>query len=48
MKAEAVFVTGTDTGVGKTHVSALLVRAQRVLGRRAAPATSVPEPIPGE
>jgi dethiobiotin synthetase len=30
-----VFVTGTDTGIGKTRASALLVRAQRACGRRA-------------
>ena len=29
------FVTGTDTGVGKTYVSALLVRALRAAGHRA-------------
>lgn len=35
MTARGVFVTGTDTGVGKTRASALLVRAQRACGRRA-------------
>ena len=30
-----VFVTGTDTGVGKTHVSAALLRAARASGLRA-------------
>ena len=29
-----VFVTGTDTGIGKTHASAALLRAMRVAGRR--------------
>ena len=35
MTARGVFVTGTDTGIGKTRVSALLVRAHRACGRRA-------------
>lgn len=35
MTARGVFVAGTDTGIGKTRVSALLVRAQRACGRRA-------------
>lgn len=35
MSARGVFVTGTDTGVGKTRLSATLVRAQRACGRRA-------------
>ena len=35
MTARGVFVTGTDTGIGKTRVSTLLVRAQRACGRRA-------------
>ena len=35
MKAQGVFVTGTDTGIGKTHVSVRLLRAHRALGRRA-------------
>jgi dethiobiotin synthetase len=35
LNARGVFVTGTDTGIGKTHVSARLVRAQCTLGRRA-------------
>ena len=35
MSARGVFVTGTDTGIGKTRASALLVRAQRACGRRA-------------
>lgn len=29
-----VFVTGTDTGIGKTHASAVLLRAWRASGRR--------------
>ena len=33
-KLPAVFVTGTDTGVGKTHVSAALLRAARSSGLR--------------
>jgi dethiobiotin synthetase len=33
--ARGVFVAGTDTGIGKTHASALLLRAHRALGRRA-------------
>ena len=32
----AVFVTGTDTGVGKTYVACLLARALRARGRRVA------------
>ena len=35
MTARGVFVTGTDTGIGKTRASALLVRAQRACRRRA-------------
>ena len=35
MTARGVFVTGTDTGIGKTRVSALLVRAQRACRHRA-------------
>lgn len=35
MTARGVFVTGTDTGSGKTRASALLVRAHRACGRRA-------------
>ncbi|HEY6894091.1 MAG TPA: dethiobiotin synthase [Rhodanobacteraceae bacterium] len=35
MTARGVFVTGTDTGIGKTHASVALVRAHRALGRRA-------------
>jgi dethiobiotin synthetase len=35
LTARGVFVTGTDTGIGKTHASAALVRAQRACGRRA-------------
>ena len=33
-KLPTVFVTGTDTGVGKTHVSAALLRAARASGLR--------------
>lgn len=29
-----VFVTGTDTGIGKTHASAALLQAMRLAGRR--------------
>jgi dethiobiotin synthetase len=36
MSAPIVFVTGTDTGVGKTHVTAALLRAAGALGVRAA------------
>ncbi|MGA2616968.1 MAG: dethiobiotin synthase [Thermoguttaceae bacterium] len=32
--AAGLFVTGTDTGVGKTYVAALIVRALRAAGRR--------------
>jgi dethiobiotin synthetase len=35
LTAEGIFVTGTDTGIGKTRVSATLVSAQRACGRRA-------------
>lgn len=35
MSAVALFVTGTDTGIGKTHVSARLLRALVAQGRRA-------------
>ncbi|MBI4754928.1 MAG: dethiobiotin synthase [Betaproteobacteria bacterium] len=35
MSGAAFFVTGTDTGVGKTMVSVLLLRALRARGRRA-------------
>lgn len=35
MNARAVFVTGTDTGIGKTYASVRLLRAHRALGRRA-------------
>ena len=35
MSARAVFVTGTDTGVGKTHASVALLHAFRASGRRA-------------
>lgn len=35
MKARSVFVTGTDTGIGKTYASVRLLRAHRALGRRA-------------
>lgn len=36
MTATALFVTGTDTGVGKTRISVALLRAARELGIRAA------------
>lgn len=35
MTPRGVFVTGTDTGIGKTYASVALVRAQRACGRRA-------------
>ncbi|HET7924443.1 MAG TPA: dethiobiotin synthase [Rhodanobacteraceae bacterium] len=35
MTALGVFVTGTDTGIGKTRASVALVRAERACGRRA-------------
>lgn len=35
MNPQGVFVTGTDTGIGKTHASAMLLRAHRAHGRRA-------------
>jgi dethiobiotin synthetase len=35
MSARGVFVTGTDTGIGKTHASVALLRAHRAHGRRA-------------
>jgi len=35
LNAQGVFVTGTDTGIGKTHSSVRLLRAHRALGRRA-------------
>jgi dethiobiotin synthetase len=35
LNATGVFVTGTDTGIGKTRVSTALVRAHRACGRRA-------------
>lgn len=35
MSARGVFVAGTDTGIGKTRIAALLVRAQRACGRGA-------------
>jgi dethiobiotin synthetase len=35
LSARAVFVTGTDTGVGKTHVAAALLRALAAQGARA-------------
>ena len=36
MKTKNIFVTGTDTGVGKTHVTALLLAELRRRGMRAA------------
>ncbi|HVT32465.1 MAG TPA: dethiobiotin synthase [Rhodanobacteraceae bacterium] len=35
MSARGVFVTGTDTGIGKTHASVALLRAHRAHGRSA-------------
>ncbi|HSS07018.1 MAG TPA: dethiobiotin synthase [Rhodanobacteraceae bacterium] len=35
MNASGVFVTGTDTGIGKTHASVALLRAHRANGHRA-------------
>jgi dethiobiotin synthetase len=35
LSTRGVFVTGTDTGIGKTRASALLVRAHRASGYRA-------------
>jgi len=35
VKAQGVFVTGTDTGIGKTYAGVQLLRAHRALGRRA-------------
>jgi len=35
LSARAVFVTGTDTGVGKTHASVALLHAFRASGQRA-------------
>ena len=35
MNATGVFVTGTDTGIGKTHASVALLRAHRAHGRQA-------------
>ncbi|WML89427.1 dethiobiotin synthase [Thiothrix lacustris] len=35
--APGIFVTGTDTGVGKTHVGVQLIHALRVLGREVIP-----------
>ncbi|HVV96028.1 MAG TPA: dethiobiotin synthase [Rhodanobacteraceae bacterium] len=35
MSARGVFVTGTDTGIGKTHASVALLCAHRAHGRRA-------------
>ena len=37
LDASGIFVTGTDTGVGKTHVGALLIHTLRVLGRTVIP-----------
>ncbi len=41
MSARAIFVTGTDTGVGKTLIACALVRALRQSGRR----VSVMKPV---
>ena len=49
MTARAVFVTGTDTGVGKTVVACALVRGFRALGARVAvmkPVASGSDPTP--
>lgn len=49
MKAKSLFVTGTDTGVGKTLVSAALTRALVARGLRVAvmkPVASGSEPTP--
>jgi len=35
LNAAGVFVTGTDTGIGKTHASVALLRAHRANGHRA-------------
>jgi dethiobiotin synthetase len=35
LSARGVFVTGIDTGIGKTHASVALLRAHRARGRRA-------------
>jgi dethiobiotin synthetase len=35
LSARGVFVTGTDTGIGKTYTSVSLLRAHRARGRRA-------------
>jgi dethiobiotin synthetase len=35
LSAHGVFVTGIDTGIGKTHASIALLRAHRARGRRA-------------
>lgn len=46
-----IFVTGTDTGVGKTHVSCALIRALQNAGRSVLavkPVASGAEPIDGE
>lgn len=46
-----LFITGTDTGVGKTHVAAAIVRRLRALGHRVGaykPAASGGEPEAGE
>lgn len=37
LDATGVFVTGTDTGVGKTHVGVKLIHTLRVLGREVIP-----------
>lgn len=49
MKAKGIFVTGTDTGVGKTVVSAALTRALAARGMRVAvmkPVASGSDPTP--
>lgn len=44
----AVFVTGTDTGVGKTYVACALARALRARGRRVAVVKPVETGVAGE
>lgn len=48
---DGVFVTGTDTGIGKTHASVALIQALRSAGRRVAgmkPVASGCVPIDGQ
>ncbi|QGX40505.1 dethiobiotin synthase [Permianibacter aggregans] len=49
--SKTIFITGTDTGVGKTHVSCALIRALQNAGRSVLavkPVASGAEPIDGE